>query len=208
MRGLYAELPRNLATRTRPEGGALASVVERFTGNAHKAAKAEGCGVEEMVQRRLASLEDLVSGFDFTTVLTRWRRASEEGSEAGKAAALRWLRAVYSTRTDARHALGVRDIIDDASFYDCLKLPAKFVVIAGYDGLLVVLDEMAHLYKLTSARSGSTIRTWRTRCWCAPSPANGWTRRHWRRSPPRSWAVCRCYKASRNGSTPRVRSRE
>lgn len=154
-RGLYAELLRNLATRTKPEGGALASVVERFIGDAHKAAKASGREVEEVVHERLAPLEDLVSGFDFTTVLTRYWQASEEGSEAGKAAALRWLRAEYSTRTEARQALGVRDIIDDASFYDYLKLLAKFVVIAGYDGLLVVLDEMVNLYKLTNVQARS-----------------------------------------------------
>lgn len=154
-RGLYAELLRNLATRTKPEGGALASVVERFIGDAHKTAKASGRAVEEVVHQRLAPLEDLVSGFDFTTVMTRYWRASEEGSDAGKAAALRWLRAEYSTRTEARQALGVRDIIDDSSFYDYLKLLAKFVVIAGYDGLLVVLDEMVNLYKLTSVQARS-----------------------------------------------------
>lgn len=155
-RGLYAELMRNMATRTRPDGGALGSVVERFIGDAHKAAKAEGRGVEEVVQQRLAPLEELVSGYDFTTVLTHYWRASEEGSETGKAAALRWLRGEYSTRTEARQALGVRDIIDDTSFYDYLKLLARFVVIAGYDGLLIVLDEMVNLYKLTSAQARSS----------------------------------------------------
>ncbi|QCN97436.1 ATP-binding protein (plasmid) [Azospirillum argentinense] len=155
-RGLYAELLRNMATRTKPDGGALPSVVERFIGDAHKAAKAEGRGVEEVVQQRLAPLEELVSGFDFTTVLTHYWKASEEGSEAGKSAALRWLRAEYSTRTEARQALGVRDIIDDTSFYDYLKLLARFVVIAGYDGLLIVLDEMVNLYKLTSTQARSS----------------------------------------------------
>ncbi len=155
-RGLYAELLRNMATRTKPDGGALPSVVERFIGDAHKAAKAEGRAVEEVVQQRLAPLEELVSGFDFTTVLTHYWKASEEGSEAGKSAALRWLRAEYSTRTEARQALGVRDIIDDTSFYDYLKLLARFVVIAGYDGLLIVLDEMVNLYKLTSTQARSS----------------------------------------------------
>lgn len=154
-RSLYAEMLRNMATRTRPEGGALASVVERFVSDAHKAAKTSGGDVEAEVHRRLAPLEELVSGYDFATVVTAYWRASEGGDDAGKAAALRWLRAEYSTRTEARQALGVRDIIDDASFYDYLKLLAKFVVIAGYDGLLVVLDEMVNLYKLTSAQARS-----------------------------------------------------
>ncbi|MDE1148191.1 MAG: ATP-binding protein [Azospirillaceae bacterium] len=155
-RSLYSELLRNMATRTRPEGGALASVVERFIGDVHKDAKAGGHSVEDLVQERLAPLQDLVAGYDFTTVLTHYWRASEDGNEPGKAAALCWLRAEYSTRTEARQALGVRDIIDDASFYDYLKLLARFVTIAGYDGLLVVLDEMVNLYKLTSVQARSS----------------------------------------------------
>lgn len=152
-RSLYAELMRNLATRTRPDGGALGSIVERFIGDAHKTGGAEDRPVESVIQERLAPLEELVSGYDFTVVLNHYCRASEAGDEAGKSAALRWLRAEYSTRTDARKALGVRDIIDDTSFYDYLKLLARFVVIAGYDGLLVVLDEMVNLYKLTNAQA-------------------------------------------------------
>ncbi len=152
-RSLYAELMHNLATRTKPEGGALASVVERFIGDAHKAAKAAGEAVETVIERKLAPLEELVAGYDMTTVLHHYWRASEGGNEAGKAAALRWLRAEYSTRTEARAAVGVRDIIDDAGFYDYLKLLARFVVLAGYDGLLVVLDEMVNLYKLQNAQA-------------------------------------------------------
>lgn len=152
-RSLYAELMHNLATRTKPDGGALGSVVERFIGDAHKAAKASGEPIEAVIEQRLAPLADLVAGFDMTTVLHHYWRASEDGNEAGKGAALRWLRAEYSTRTEARAALGVRDIIDDAGFYDYLKLLARFVVLAGYDGLLVVLDEMVNLYKLQNAQA-------------------------------------------------------
>ncbi len=152
-RGLYAELMHNLATRTKPEGGALASVAERFIGNAHKEAKAAGKPIETVIEQRLAPLEDLVAGFDMTTVMHHYWRASEDGNDAGKAAALRWLRAEYSTRTEARAAIGVRDIINDAGFYDYLKLLARFVVLAGYDGLLVVLDEMVNLYKLQNAQA-------------------------------------------------------
>ncbi|MGH2342498.1 ATP-binding protein [Segnochrobactraceae bacterium EtOH-i3] len=154
-RNLYSELMRNLSTRTKPDGGALASIVERFIGDAHKAAKSSGREIAELIEERLAPLQDLVAGFDFAAVLTAYWRASEAGSEAGKAAALRWLRAEYSTRTEARQALGVRDIIDDASVYDYLKLLAKFVTLAGYDGLLVVFDEMVNLYKLTNAQARS-----------------------------------------------------
>src|SRR5690606_24722745 len=41
-RALYAELAGNLATRARPEGGALPSVVERFITSAQKEAREAG----------------------------------------------------------------------------------------------------------------------------------------------------------------------
>ncbi len=44
-----------------------------------------------------------------------------------------------------KRALGVRNIIDDNSFYDYLKLFAAFVRIAGYAGLLVNIDELVAL---------------------------------------------------------------
>jgi hypothetical protein len=77
----------------------------------------------------------------------------EAGDEDLKSAALRWLRGEFSTKTDARKALGVRTIVDDASVYDHLKLMSAFVCEAGYKGLLVGLDEMVNLFKLSSAQA-------------------------------------------------------
>jgi hypothetical protein len=70
---------------------------------------------------------------------------------------VRWLRGEFSTKTDARKALGVRAIVDDADFYDQLKLVARFVRLSGYAGLLVCLDELVNIYKLANpqARSGN-----------------------------------------------------
>lgn len=152
-RGLYAEAVRNMATRTRPEGGALPSVVERFVSDCVKQAHAGGLAVERMIDDRLAAIQELVGGHDFAHVLKAYWRGSEDGNEALKAAALRWLRAEYTTKTEARQALGVRSIIDDADVYDSLKLLALFVRLAGYTGLLVVFDEMVNIYKLQSAQA-------------------------------------------------------
>ncbi|HQL71862.1 MAG TPA: DUF2791 family P-loop domain-containing protein, partial [Phycisphaerae bacterium] len=90
-------------------------------------------------------LQDLVSGFDFAAVISRYYEGYLQQNEPLQTAALRWLRAEYSTKTEARHDLGVRSIIDDASIYDYLKLFAAFVRIAGYAGLLVCLDELVVL---------------------------------------------------------------
>ena len=152
-RGLYAEAVRNMATRTKQEGGALPSVVERFITECVKEASEQGLDVEAVIDKRLAALQELVGGHDFATVLKAYWQASEDGNEALKASALRWLRAEYSTKTEARQALGVRNIIDDADVYDSLKLLAQFVRLAGYSGLVIVFDEMVNLYKLQSAQA-------------------------------------------------------
>lgn len=152
-RGLYAELMRNMSTRTKPDGGALASVVERFISDAQTAAKASNRDVGDVIQERLASIQDLVSGFDFAAVIERYWRAFDEGNETAKAAALRWLRGEYSLKTEAREALGVRTIVDDSSVYDYLKAMGRFVKLAGYAGFLVVLDECVNLFKLVNAQA-------------------------------------------------------
>ena len=152
-RSLYAELMRNMATRTKPDGGALASVVERFIGEAQSAAKGAGRRVDEVIRERLAPIQELVSGYDFATAIERYWRAFEDGSETGKAAALRWLRGEYALKTEAREALGVRTIIDDSAVYDYLKVMGRFVRLAGYAGFLVVLDECVNLFKLVNAQA-------------------------------------------------------
>jgi hypothetical protein len=148
-------MARNLSTRSKPEGGALASVVERFVAQAIRDGEAEGRPADAVIRERLAHLEELTGGFDFACVVRRYWEGHDSGDEDLKSAALRWLRGEYATRTDARKALGVRQIIDDAGVYDHLKLLAAFVREAGYKGLLVGLDEMVNLYKMGSAGARS-----------------------------------------------------
>ena len=152
-RSLYAEMARNASTRTRPEGGAMASIVERFAHQAVRAAESNDSETADVIREKLSHLEELTGGYDFATVITRYWEGFETGDEELKSAALRWLRAEWSTRTDARKALGVRTIIDDANVYDQLKLLAMFVREAGYKGLLVSLDELVNLYKLASSQA-------------------------------------------------------
>ncbi len=152
-RSLYAELMRNMATRTRPGGGALATVVERFVADALSAAAQRGIAPEVVIRERLASLEEMTGGYDFAQVVATYWQAHDTGNEQLKSDAVRWLRGEFSTRTDARAAVGVRTMIDDASFYDHLKLLARFVRLAGFAGLLVCLDELVNLYKLANTQA-------------------------------------------------------
>jgi hypothetical protein len=152
-RSLYAELMRNLATRTKPEGGALSGVVEKFIATAKSEAKAQNRSTEQTIRSKLEELTELVNGYDFADVIAAYCRGVEDGNEQLKSDAVRWLRGEFATRTDARAALGVRTIVDDASIYDQLKLMARFVRLAGYAGLFVCLDEMVNLYKLANAQA-------------------------------------------------------
>ena len=152
-RSLYAELMRNIATRTKPDGGALGGIVEKFIGTAKTDANAAGVPTETIIRQKLEHLTELVNGFDFADVIAAYCRGFEEGNEQLKADAIRWLRGEFATKTDARAALGVRTIVDDAAVYDQLKLMARFVRLAGFAGLLVNLDELVNLYKLANSQA-------------------------------------------------------
>lgn len=152
-RSLYAELMRNMATRTKPEGGALAGIVEKFIATSKTEAKAAGQPTETVIRQKLEQLTELVNGYDFADVIAAYCRGYEEGNEQLKSDAVRWLRGEFSTKTDARQALGVRTIVDDAAMYDQLKLMARFVRLAGFSGLLVDLDELVNLYKLSNTQA-------------------------------------------------------
>jgi hypothetical protein len=104
-RSLYAELMRNIATRTKPDGGALGGIVEKFIATAKSDAKAAGVSTETIIRQKLEHLTELVNGFDFSDVIAAYCRGFEEGNEQLKADAIRWLRGEFATKTDARAAL-------------------------------------------------------------------------------------------------------
>ena len=152
-RALYAEMTSNITTRNKPTGGAMTSIVERFVNKARIQAEREGETTSKIIRQQTATLEELTDGYDFATVIDSYWRGFDQGNDGLQNSALRWLRAEYSTKTDARNDLGVRTIISDTNIYDHLKLMSLFVRLAGYHGLVVLLDEMSVLYKLASSQS-------------------------------------------------------
>ena len=153
-RGLYAEMARNLSTRSKTDGGALGSVVERFMSTAQGEAENRGISTDRVIKEKLQHFRELTGGFEFARVIGYCWEGHETGNIELKNSALRWLRGEYATRTDARRELpGIRTIVDDAGVYDQLKLMAAFVVESGYKGLLVGMDEMVNVYKLTSSQA-------------------------------------------------------
>lgn len=164
-RSLYSELMRNLATRSRPEGGAMQNFVERWVGDIDYAIRNQG-GTEEDVKRHLAQtlrpLQDLVSGFDFAMVVTRYYEGYQSHNELLQDNALRWLRAEYTTKTEAREALGVRTIIDDASLYDYLKLMGDSCGSPGTLGFWYVSMNSSSCLTASITRKPATITTRRS----------------------------------------------
>ena len=152
-RSLYAEMTRNASTRSKPAGGAMASIVERFITQVLRSADATNRKPSQLIHEKLAHLEELTGGYDFAKAVARYWEGFETGNDQLKSSALRWLRGEFSTKTDARKVLGTQTIIDDANIYDQLKLLASFVCEAGYQGLVVSLDELVNLYKLSSSRA-------------------------------------------------------
>jgi hypothetical protein len=152
-RSLYAEMMRNLATRAKPDGGAMPSVVERFISTALTEAQQSGTDPAQVISARLAHLSELTGGYDFAQVVGAYWRGHDIGDEQLKTSAVRWLRGEFTTRTDAKAALGVRTIIDDGSVYDHLKLMGRFAALAGFGGLLICVDELVNLFKLSSTQA-------------------------------------------------------
>ena len=140
----YRELIRNLSTKTRPEGGALTLVLDRWAANMMDL-------TDEQLAAQFAPLEEMVHGFEFSRMLRTYREAAREGDDETKAHVAKWLRGEYRTKTEAREELGMRDIITDDDWYEYVKLFAMFLVGAGYKGLLVLIDELVNLYKIPNA---------------------------------------------------------
>ncbi|CUN89389.1 ATP-binding protein [Collinsella aerofaciens] len=140
----YRELIRNISTKTRPEGGALNLILDRWV--------ASCADVDEsVVNAQLAPLEEMVHGFDFTRMLRRYRTAVSESDEEAMSRVTKWIRGEYRTKSEARAELGSSTIISDDDWYDYVKLIARFLVCSGYKGMLVLIDELVNLYKIPNA---------------------------------------------------------
>ncbi len=153
----YRELIRNLSTKTRPEGGALPLVLERWARNLCKASSLSEDpahsekAFHQQVRLFLDPIREMVHGFDFAQVMEVYAQAWLNQNNEAKACVAKWLRGEYRTKTESRNELGVNACITDDTWYDYLKLFAEFLTGAGYKGLLVMIDELVNLYKIPNA---------------------------------------------------------
>ncbi|MCR5042314.1 MAG: ATP-binding protein [Clostridia bacterium] len=154
----YRELIGNLSTKTKPEGGALGLILDRWI-NAVRSDAARESGLlpddpalAELVDRKIFSvtneMSELVHGFEFARLLSLYYHAYLDGDDELKAKVTRWFRGEYSLKREAREELGVNVIVTDDDWYEYLKLFAVFFRKAGYTGLYVMIDELVNIYKI------------------------------------------------------------
>ena len=157
----YKELIRNISTKTRPEGGALTLILDRWINAVQTETAAESDltpdspefekAVEKNIYAVVNSLNEMVHGFDFSRLLTLYYRAFAEGDDETKGKVVKWFRGEYATKTEAKSELGVNIIITDEDWYEYIKLFSAFLKMAGYSGMLILIDELVNIYKIPNS---------------------------------------------------------
>ena len=157
----YRELIGNLSTKTKPEGGALTLVLDRWISQVQSSAMAKsglsagdpalGKLVDQEIYAVTSSVSELVHGFEFAHLLSMYYHAYLDGDDEAKAKVVKWFRGEYATKTEAKNELGVNIIISDDNWYDYLKLFAMFFRLAGYTGMMIMIDELVNIAKIPNA---------------------------------------------------------
>ena len=159
----YKELIKNLSTKAKPDGGALPLILEKWISGIQIAVKSrhpelsdgDREGFEALVEQEIyavaGSLEGMVNGFEFARAVVLYWKAYRQDDSALKSNVLRWFRGEYPSRKEARQDLGINFIVTDETWYDFLKIFAAFLVGAGYKGLLVMIDELVNIFKISNS---------------------------------------------------------
>ena len=157
----YRELISNLSTKTKPEGGALTLVLDRWISSVQSEVVREtglapgdpalAAETDRKIFDVTSSVSELVHGFEFAKLLSAYYRAYLDDDGETKAKVVRWVRGEYSLKREAKEALGVNLIISDDNWYDYLKLFAAFFRLAGYSGMMIMIDELVNIYKIPNS---------------------------------------------------------
>ena len=157
----YRELIGNLSTKTKPEGGALTLILERWISTVQSEALQESglqpgdpaltALVDQKIYAVTASVSELVHGFEFAQLLSAYYHAYLKSDDETKAKVVRWFRGEYALKREAKEELGVNIIITDDDWYEYLKLFATFFRLAGYSGMMIMIDELVNIYKVPNS---------------------------------------------------------
>lgn len=154
----YRELISNLSTKTKPEGGALNLILDRWISSVQTTAASESgltpgdprltAIVDQHIYTVTCSVSELVYGFEFAKLLSSYYHAYVNADDELKAKVVRWFRGEYALKREAKKDLDINIIITDDNWYEYLKLFATFFRLAGYSGMLIMIDELVNIYKI------------------------------------------------------------
>lgn len=157
---LYRQLMNNLSIQTKPDGGALTILLEKWIGNIVTEVSSENkispselqlpennYLVEVKISQIINSMTD-AGGFDIGLVISRYFQGYIKGNDQLRRNALKWLQGEYVSKIEARQALGVHEIVNDQNYFDILCCLSKLFVSMGYAGFLINMDEAINLYKI------------------------------------------------------------
>lgn len=160
---LFSSIMDNVAIQTKPEGGALPTLMEKWIEKiVTKTAEENNISLTEIrseqyfkliqtnIMKTINEITD-VGGFDFGMVVMKYYEGYIKDDEQLRRNALKWLKGEYRTKTEAKQDLGVREVINDLNYYDMLKNFCKLFVSMGYNGFMVNLDEAINLYKISTS---------------------------------------------------------
>ena len=160
---LYSAIMDNIAIQTKPEGGALPTLLDKWIEQVvGKTAQMNNIPISEIRNEQYFSLiqEDIIhtvnevtdtGSFDFGIVVMKYYEGYIKNDDHLRRSALKWLKGGYRTKTEARQDLGVREIISDVNYYDMLKNFCALFVSMGYNGFMINIDEAINLYKISTS---------------------------------------------------------
>lgn len=160
---LYSAIMDNIAIQTKPEGGALPTLLDKWIEQVVvNTAHTNNIPISDIRDEKYSNLiqTDIMQtvnevtetgGFDFGIVVIKYYEGYIKGDDFLRRSALKWLKGEYRTKTEARQDLGVREIVNDLNYYDMLKNFCRLFVSIGYSGFMINLDEAVNLYKISTA---------------------------------------------------------
>ena len=162
---LYRKVVSELATSACPRG-ALGDVIDRWIARVEEAlikggADADAPDFDEKVQARLG--EEVVSATrgaapeDFVRVLRTVFTLKQRGDMPSAGALLSWLAGSDNVAASAKKAAGIRGEISSRDALAYLRGIVEIVKAAGYEGLVIVIDEAETILRMRQDVRGKSM---------------------------------------------------
>jgi hypothetical protein len=162
----YRQLIASTSFKGMMDGGAAEALVQSWLVKLKSDVAEElGCKPSDVTVREMetqirdgtSAMSHLPFYSDFLKVVVKYYVRMNGGHDVSEA--MRWLNGECNSITDSKETVGVASCVKDDNWYDFLKLWAQFAVSAGYQGLVVLIDQADVLLKTAPAARNSNYET-------------------------------------------------